>query len=50
MKLVTRNYLWPRVTRDVGKYIDGYNLCQKIKNRTEAPVGKLKLSKILEKP
>ena len=50
MELVTRNYLWPRVTRDVGKYIDGYNLCQKIKNRTEAPVGKLNLSKILEKP
>jgi len=24
---VMRNYWWPRVTRDVGKYVDGYNIC-----------------------
>jgi len=44
-----RNYWWPKVTRDVEKYIDGCNMCQRIKNRTKIPAGKLKLSKILEK-
>ena len=31
------------------RYIDRYNICQRIKNRTEIPVEKLKLSKILKK-
>jgi len=47
MGLVTKNYWWPEVTRDVGKYIDIYNMHQKIKNRTEVLVGKL--SEIPEK-
>ena len=33
----------------MGKYVEGYDLCQKIKNRTEKLAGKLKLSKVLEK-
>ena len=45
-----RNYWWPEVMRDVGKYVKECNLCQRIKNRTEEVAGKLKLSKILEKP
>jgi len=45
-----RNYWWLGVTKDVGKYVEGCNMCQKMKNRTEVPVEKLKLSKILEKP
>ena len=45
--MVTRNYQWPGVTRDVEKYVDGYDMCQRIKNWTEVPVGKLKLSKKL---
>jgi len=28
VELVTRNYWWPGVTRDVGKYVEGYDLCQ----------------------
>jgi len=36
--------------RDVGRYVEGYNLCQRMKNRTEEVVGKLKLSKVPEKP
>ena len=32
MKLVTRNYWWPKVTKDIGKYVDEYDMCQKIKN------------------
>ena len=49
VELVTRNYWWPGVTRDVGKYVEGCNLCQRMKNRTEEPVGKLKLSEVPQK-
>jgi len=45
-----RNYWWLDITRDVGKYVKGCNLCQRMKNRTEELAGKLKLSEILEKP
>ena len=38
------------MTRDVGRYVEGYNLCQKMKNRMEEVAGKLKLSEVLEKP
>jgi len=50
VELVTRNYWWPGVTRDVGKYVKGYDLCQRMKNRTEELVGKLRLSEVPEKP
>jgi len=49
MELVTRNYWWLEVTRDMRKYVKGCNMCQRIKNRMEVPAGKLKLSKVLEK-
>ena len=49
VELVTRNYWWPEVTRDVERYMEGCNLCQRIKNRTEKLAGKLKLSEIPEK-
>ena len=49
-ELVTRNYWWPGVTRNMRKYIDGCDMCQKIKNWTETSVGKLKLSEIPKKP
>ena len=45
-----RNYWWPGVTRDVGRYVKGCNLCQRMKNRMEEVVGKLKLSEVPEKP
>ena len=48
-ELVTRNYWWPGVTRDIGRYVEGYDLCQRTKNRTEEVVGKLKLSEVPEK-
>ena len=44
-----RNYWWPGVTRDVGRYVEGCDLCQRIKNRMEELVGKLKLSEVPEK-
>jgi len=49
MELVMRNYWWPGVTRDVGKYVEGCDLCQRMKNRTEEPAGKLRLSKVPQK-
>jgi len=36
--------------RDVEKYIEGCDLCQRIKNRMEELAEKLKLSEIPEKP
>ena len=50
MELVTRNYWWLGVTRDVGRYVEEYNLCQRMKNRMEELAGKLKLSEVPEKP
>ena len=49
IELVTKNYWWLTVMKDMGKYVNGCDLCQRIKNRTDIPVGKLKLSKVLEK-
>ena len=48
-KLVTRNYWWPGVTRDIEKYVDRYDMCQRMKNRMEAVMEKLKLIEVLEK-
>ena len=36
--------------RDVGRYVEGCDLCQRMKNRTEEVAGKLKLSEVPEKP
>jgi len=41
VELVTRNFWWPRVTVEVKRYMEGCDLCQRNKNRTELPVGKL---------
>ena len=50
VELVMRNYWWPGVTRDVGRYVEGFDGYQRMKNRTEEPAGKLKLSEVPEKP
>ena len=50
MELVTKNYWWPGVMRNIGRYVEGCNLCQRMKNRMEKITGKLKLSEVLEKP
>ena len=49
MEIVTKNYWWPGIIRDVEKYIKGYNMCQQMKNRTEVLVEKLKLSEVLKR-
>ena len=49
-ELVTRNYWWPGITKEVGKYVDGCNACQRYKNQSEAPAEKLMPNAIPEKP
>ena len=49
MELVMRNYQWLEVTKDVEKYIEDCNICQRMKNRMEILAGNLKLSEVLEK-
>jgi len=48
-ELIVRNYWWPGVTKEVGRYIDGCDTCQRYKNRSEAPVEKLMPNAIPEK-
>ena len=50
VELVTRNYWWLGVTRNIGRYVEGCNLCQRMKNRMEEVAGKLKLSEVPKKP
>jgi len=49
-ELVTRNYWWPGVMKEVERYVDGCDACQRYKNRSEAPAGKLMPNAIPEKP
>ena len=50
VELVMRNYWWPGVMRNVGKYVEGCDLCQRMKNRMEEIAEKLKLSEVPKKP
>ena len=49
IELVTRNYWWPGITKEVKQYIEGYDQYQRMKNRTEMPVGKLRPNKVPER-
>jgi len=49
-ELVTRNYWWPGVTKEVGRYVEGCDTCQQYKNRSKVPAGKLIPNIIPEKP
>ena len=50
VELVTRNYWWPGIMKEVKQYVEGCDQCQRMKNRAEMPVGKLRPNKIPEKP
>ena len=50
VELVTRNFWWPGVMKEVKRYIKECNSCQRNKNCTEQPAGKLMLNSIPEKP
>jgi len=41
VEMVTRNFWWPGVTREVKKYVEGCDVCQRNKNCIEQPAGKL---------
>jgi len=49
IELVIRNYWWPEVMKNIERYVEGCNMCQRMKNRTEVPVGNLKQSEVLKK-
>jgi len=38
------------VTKDIGKYVDRYDICQRMKNWTKTPAEKLMVNEISEKP
>jgi len=44
-----RKYWWPGVTKDIGKDVDGCNICQRMKNWTEVLARKLIANKVLER-
>jgi len=48
-ELVARNYWWPGVTKEVKRYVDRCNACQRYKNQSKAPAGKLMPNTIPEK-
>jgi len=50
VELVIRNFWWPGVTKEVKRYVEGYDSCQRNKNHIEQPAGKLMPNLIPEKP
>jgi len=48
-ELVTRNFWWPGVTREMKRYVEGCDACQQNKNQTQPPAGKLMPNSIPEK-
>jgi len=50
VELVTRNFWWPGITKEVKRYVEGCNTCQRNKNRTEQLAGKLMPNSIPERP
>ena len=49
IELVTRNYWWPEVTKEVKRYMEGCDQCQRMKNRAKMPVEKLRPNEIPER-
>ena len=50
VELVTRNFWWPEVTKEVKQYVEECDAYQQNKNRIEQPASKLMPNSILEKP
>ena len=48
-ELIARNYWWSRVMKEVGRYVDGCNACQRYKNQSKTPAEKLMPNVIPEK-
>jgi len=49
VELVTRNYWWPGITKEVKRYVEGCDQCQRMKNRAEMPAGKLRPNQVPER-
>ena len=49
VKLVTRNYWWPGVTKEVKRYVKGCDQYQRMKNRVEMLAGKLRPNQVPER-
>jgi len=45
VKLITKNYWWLGITKKVKQYVEGYDQCQRMKNRAEILAGKLRPNK-----
>ena len=50
VELVTRNFWWPEITKEVKQYVKEYDACQHNKNHTKQLAGKLIPNSILKKP
>ena len=50
VELITRNFWWPGVTKEIKQYVERYDACQCNKNCTEQPTGKLMPNSIPKKP
>jgi len=48
-EVIGRNYWWPGMTKEVRKYVEGCDTCQRYKNWAETPAGKLIPNPIPEK-
>jgi len=49
-ELMTRNFWWLGVSREVKQYVEGCDACQRNKNCMQAPAGKLMPNSIPKKP
>ena len=50
VELVTRNYWWLGIMKEVKRYVEGCDQYQRMKNRAEKPAGKLRPNQIPERP
>ena len=48
--MVTRNYWWPEVTKEVKQYVEEYDQYQRMKNKAEIPARKLRPNAVPGKP
>jgi hypothetical protein len=49
-ELVQHNYWWPGMIWDINRYVDGCQICPKVKPIREKPVGQLKPTEIAKEP
>ena len=50
VELVTKNYWWPGMIKEVKPYVEECDQCQRMKNRAEMLTGKLRPDQVPERP